>query len=231
MVCCSAVVHLIVYFFLIEFHFSAHFKEAPVYYVDILDLPVANPQAGSPAQAEGTPTPPPPAVPAKREMIIPAQPPVGLKPAPPQKKPEAETAREFEKRIAQMEREAAARNQAAAIEALRKKVAARGPVGIPGGTGTEAGSDYASYIRSRLEDEFKTTIAFQTKNPELLVKLVISQNGRIIRQQIIKSSRDKLFEDSVSRAIAKAEKNFRPPPGGNQFEIEVKFSPQGIGKK
>ena len=232
MVCCSAVIHLIVYFFLLEFHFPTRFKEAPVYYVDIMNLPVANPQAGSPEKAEGPPTPSPPAAPVPREMIMPAKPPAGPKPAPPQKKPEAaEPAREFEERIARLEREAAARHQAATIEALRKKVTAGGPVGMPGGKGSEAGSDYSSYIRSRLEDEFKATIAFQSKNPEVLIRLVINQNGRVIRQQIIKSSRDKLFEDSVFRAILNAEKNFQPPPSGNQFAIDVKFSPQGIGKK
>jgi colicin import membrane protein len=231
MVCFSAIIHLFVYFFLLEFHFPAHFKEAPVYYVDILDLPVAHPQAGTPSQGTSPSPPSPPAAPVPREMILPAKPPARQTAAIPPKKPEAtETAREFEERIARMEHEAAARHEAAAIEALRKKGATRGPVGMPGATGTEAGSDYASYIKSRLEDEFKSTIAYQSKNPEVYVKLVISPPGRIIRQQIVKSSKDKLFEDSVFRSIVKAERNFRPPPSGNQFEITVKFSPQGIGK-
>jgi colicin import membrane protein len=232
MVCYSVIIHLIVYFFLLKFHFPAHFKEAPVYYVDILDLPVANPQAGTPTEGAKAPVPPQPAPPVPHEMALPAKPPAKQPVAvPPKKSESAETAREFEERIARMEHEAAARHEAAAIEALRKRGASKGPSGIPGATGTEAGSDYASYIKSRLEDEFKSTIAYQSKNPETYVKLAISPNGRIIRQQIIKSSKDKVFEDSVFRAIAKAEKNFRPPPGGNQVEITVKFSPQGIGKQ
>jgi len=231
MVFYSAIIHLALFFFLLEFHFPAHFKETPVYYVDILDLPVANPQAGTPSG--GNPPPPsPPAPPKQREMSLPAKPPARQATAAPPKKPESkESAREFEERIARMEREAGARHQAAALEALKNRGAAKGPVGMPGATGTEAGSDYASYVKSRLEDEFKSTIAFQSKNPEVYVKLAISQYGRIIRQQIIKSSRDKLFEDSVSRAILKAEQNLRPPPSGKQFEITVKFSPQGIGKQ
>jgi colicin import membrane protein len=163
-------------------------------------------------------------------MTLPAKPPARETAATPPKKPD-ESAREFEERIARLEHEAAARETAAAIEALRKRGASKGPVGMPGATGTEAGSDYASYIKSRLEDEFRSTIAYQSKNPEAYVKLVISPSGRIVRQQIVKSSRDKVFEDSVFRSIVKAERNFRPPPSGNQFEITVKFSPQGIGKQ
>ena len=232
MVCYSAIVHLVVFFFLLEFHFPAHFKEAPVYYVDLLDLPVAHPQAGTPSQAASPSPPSPPAAPAPREMTLPAKPPPRQTAATPPQKPEAtETAKEFEERIARLERETAARQTAAAIEALRKRGAARGPVGMPGATGTEAGSDYASYIKSRLEDEFKSTISYQSKRPEVYVNLVISPAGRIVRQQIVKSTKDKVFEDSVYRSIVKAERNFRPPPSGNQFEITVKFSPQGIGKQ
>lgn len=239
MVCWSAAAHLAVFFFLLNFQFPAHFKEAPVYYVDVLNLPVANPQAGTPAVAPGetktTPAPPQPSPPAPREMTLPTKPAAKLparQTTPSPKKTEtAESEREFADRLSRLEREAAARHEAAALDALRKRAGGRGPAGMPGATGTEAGSDYASYIKSRLEDEFKTTIAYQSKNPEVVMKLIIGQNGRVIRKQITKSSRDSLFEDSVSRAIIKAEKNFRPPPGGSQFEIEVKFSPQGIGKK
>lgn len=48
MVCGSALFHLLVGLFLLNFHFSSGFREAPVYYVDLLDLPVAHPQAGTP---------------------------------------------------------------------------------------------------------------------------------------------------------------------------------------
>jgi colicin import membrane protein len=231
MVLISAIVHIVAFFVILEFHFPYRFKEAPVYYVDILDLPVAHPQAGTPSGAEHPqPSPPPP--PAPREMTLPAKP-VPKKPTiAPKKKPEAtETAEEYKKRLDAMENKAAARRIDEAMKAFRNKGTAKGPVGMPGATGTEAGSDYASYIRSRLEDEFGTTIAFQSRNPAVFVKLTINRNGRIVRQQIVKTSRDRIFEDSVFRAIANAEQHLRPPPSGTQFEITVKFSPQGIGKQ
>ena len=236
MACLSVILHLAAYFLLLEFHFPTRFKEAPVYYVDILNLPVANPQAGSPSAGKAPASPSPPAPAPPREMTLltkkPEKIPARQTTAKPAEQPKpVESTREFEERIARLERDAGARHAASAIEALKNKGAAKGPVGMPGSTGTEAGSDYASYIKSRLEDEFRSTIAYQSKAPDVYVKLVVSPSGRIIRQQIVKSSRDKVFEDSVSRAIAKAERNFRPPPNGRQFEITVKFSPQGIGKQ
>ena len=232
MVFCSAIIHIAVFFILLEFHFPTRFREAPVYYVDILDLPVANPQAGTPTRTENPQPSPPPATPAPREMTLPVKPaPKQPAVAPPKKEEARESAKEFEDRIARLEKEAAARHETAAIDALRKLRGAKGPVGMPGATGTEAGSDYASYIRSRLEDEFRATISFQSKNPEVYIKLAISPYGRIVRQQIVKSTRDKVFEDSVFRAITNAEQHLRPPPSGKPFETVVKFSPQGIGKQ
>jgi colicin import membrane protein len=232
MVCISAIIHITVFFLLLEFHFPYRFKEAPVYYVDILDLPVANPRAGTPARTESPQPSPPPAPPAPREMTLPVKP-APKKPAvaPPKKSEPVETAEEFNKRMAALENKAAARRIDAAIKAMQSKGTTKGQVGMPGATGTDAGSDYASYIRSRLEDAFRETIAFQSKKPEVFVKLTISQFGRVTRQQTVKSTRDRIFEDSVARAIGLAEQHFRPPPSGKPFEITVKFSPQGIGKQ
>jgi colicin import membrane protein len=235
MICYSVIIHVCVFVVAQKFHFPTHFKEAPVYYVDILNLPVANPQAGVPSSGETSVPPSQPAPTGQREMSIPAKLPAKMpatKPeAKPTKKPEpVESSREFDERIARLEREADARHAASALESLKKRGMGKGPAGMPGGKGTEAGSDYASWLKSRLEDEFRSTIAYQSKNPEVYIKLAISQNGRFTRQQIVQSSRDKLFEDSVFRAIALAEKNLRPPPSGKPFEIIIKFSPQGIGK-
>lgn len=102
---------------------------------------------------------------------------------------------------------------------------------MPGGTGTEAGSDYPSYIQSRLTDAFRTTIAFQSKNPLVVVRITIGRNGRITQLRTEKSSGDKVFEDAVARAIAKAEQSFPPPPSREEFEYGFVFRPQGVGKK
>ena len=235
----SLMVHLTL-FFVVTYSgliLAPRLREAPVYYVDVVNMPVASPRAGSPTVGgdQVAPMPQPPA--PKESMQLPAKAtPKTLKGAPAAKAPAAareETSREFEERLKQLERTAEAQHQAAALEALKNKSAGgtgKGPAGMPAGTGKEAGSDYASYIHSRLKDVFRSTIAYQSKNPEVLARLTIGRNGRLLRYRIERSSGDKVFEASVVATITKAEKTFPPPPGGAEFEQGFLFKPQGIGK-
>ncbi len=236
----SLLVHFALYGLFAWLHFfpALRVTEAPVYYVDMVNLPVAEPQAGIPSVPPGSSAPSSPPAPAKPppEMKLPAKPP--SRPTPAAKaKPESpqaagDSSREFEERLAHLEKNSEARHEAAALDALRRKTASRGgQAGVPGGTGRESGSDYASYIRSRLVDAFKTTIAFQEKNPRVVVVLTIDRNGRVMNTRFERSSSDRLFVDSVNRAILRAEKEFRPPPGGGTFEYGFIFSPQGVGKQ
>ncbi|RII28512.1 MAG: energy transducer TonB [Geobacter sp.] len=235
----SFVMHLALFFM---FTYSGlilapRLREAPVYYVDIVNLPVAHPRMGSPTVAGSQPgaVPQPPAPP--EAMRLPAKTVPKAATGVPAAKPLAkrateETSREFEDRLKQLERTSEARHQAAALEALRNRAGTgKGAAGMPTGTGKEAGSDYASYIHSRLQDAFRTTIAYQSKNPVVLVQLTIARNGRLLRYRIERSSGDRIFEASVVATITKAEKTFPPPPGGTEFEQDFLFRPQGIGKQ
>jgi colicin import membrane protein len=235
----SLAIHLACYVLLVKFHYySLPLTEGPVYYVDVVNLPVANPRAGTPSTAGGAPPPSP----AREEMAVPApsphkaaskpKTPAGKKPAAPAAP--AETSRQFEERMAKIEQEVAAKQFKATLDALQKKVAGSGKggrTGIPGGKGTEAGSDYAGYIRSRLTDAFRTTISFQTKNPEVMVRLTIDRTGKVAGIKLERSSKDRIFEDAVINAIVKAEQTFVPPPGGGKFEYSFRFAPEGVSKK
>lgn len=210
-------------------------REAPVYYVDVVNLPVENPRMGSPAVA-GDSAPPPPAPPAqKQEMALPRPAAKNAAPLKQNAAPAEDSGKEFEERLARLQGAIDERRQEAAIDALRKKTAgsARTPeqAGMPTGTGTQPGSDYASYIQSRLRDAFRYTIAHQTKSPEVVLKLTIDAGGRVTKQRIERSTGDRLFEESVIKAITRAEKGFPPPPGGGEFEYGFIFRPQGVGKK
>ncbi len=240
MVCWSAIVHLTVCILLVAFRFPAHFNEAPVYYVDVVNLPVAHPQAGTPGEASPGPksptAPPLPASPAPREMTLPAKPAGKTPPRPatvasPKKTESAESDREFEERMAKMEQRAAAGHEAAALDALRKRVAGKGAAGMPGGTGNEAGSDYIAYLKSRLHDAFKLQSPPQTKNTEVVIHIVIDNKGRIVRRQVVKATGDKMFMTDVMLAIDIAGKNFPPPPGGRTFEHDFTFQPGGVKTK
>jgi colicin import membrane protein len=236
MLLCSVVVHLTCYFLLVKFHFSPlPFKEGPVYYVDVVNLPVSNPRAGTPS-SPGSASPAPAT--SRQEMTLPERtsPKSSPMPTPSPRKTEStvETDRQFKERMAKIERDVESKQVSAAIDALRSKVGTGGKgaqPGMPGATGTEAGSDYASYIRSRLTDAFCSTIAYQSKNPEAMVRITIGKTGRVTGLRFEKSSKDRIFEDCVRRAIAKAEQAFPPPPGGAIFEYSYRFAPEGVSKK
>ena len=236
----SLTFHILVYAILAYLHVFSSLKlsEAPVYYVDLLNLPVAEPRAGSPTAATSLAPPkvqaaPAPPTPQSRtpEMKLPVRAPEKPTAAKPQPAPKAETSREFEDRLARLERDSEAKHAAAAIEALQKKTAA-GRTGVPGGKGTQAGSDYSGFIRSRLEDAFRKEDTFKRDRSKMVaVRLVIGVNGRIGTIWVDRESSDKMFNDAVLRAIHRAEKEFVPPPGGMQVELGFVFKPQEVGKK
>jgi colicin import membrane protein len=209
---------------------------APVYYVDILNLPTANPRAGSPGASGKDSAPPAPAPTPAQEREEMRLPPKKLS-APttkqaPEKKPTAETEKEFRERLARLENKVEGQHATAAIEALRRKAAAgSGRAGMPTGTGTEAGSDYGSYIQSRLKDAFALTIASSSRNPMVVARLTIDRHGKVIGLRIERSSGDKVFEESVERAVDRASANFPPPPGSKEFQQGFIFKPEGVGIK
>lgn len=231
----STIIHAAFYFLLSLSYFNLNpVHPEQVCYVDVVNLPVANPRAGSPAATGAGSVPVPAAEP--REMKLPAptskqpslQPGLSKKAAPSSQ----ESASEFEQRIAGLERATEERRQAAALDALRQRVTnGSGRAGMPKGTGTEAGSDYASYIQSRLYDAFKLPPNLQAKNPEVLILLTINRAGRVAEYRIERSTGEKAFEDAVARAISNAERTFRPPPNNQTFVQKFVFTSGSVGKK
>jgi len=218
-----------------------HPAEEPVTYVDVVTLPVASPQAGTPAPAQEKPQPaaaplPPPA-PAAMALPVPKPKPKAKLPPPVPGKAEkgpapVEDGREFNQRLEKLERQAEENRQAEVLARLKKggaKGGAKGAVGMPGARGTQAGSDYASYIQSRLKDAFKDVIASQTSAPQVLVRISIGPDGRITNYRVEKKSGDPVFDDAVSRAVTLAGRYFKPPPGGAPFERVFRFKPEGVG--
>jgi colicin import membrane protein len=236
----STVIHLTV-FLLLAWYGShrAPLKIAETYYVDVVNLPVAAPQAGSPSQ-KGSSAPQAPTAPKALSppMALPSPPKPGTKvnqakqPAAPAKASEsaAESASEFAERMARLERAAEARQEEAALARLREKVAGQGSgrVGMPAGVGKEAGSDYMAYIQSRLKDSFRKTINHSSQNPEMAVRIFIDSDGKLTRKKAERSSGDRSFEISVFRAIDAASEKFTAPPGRKVFEGVFVFKREGI---
>ncbi|WP_236021711.1 energy transducer TonB [Geomesophilobacter sediminis] len=256
MLACSFLLHVALLAIVVTFRLypEAHPLAEETYYVDMVSLPVASPAKGTPAptattqqpaapQAAPEPPRPAPQSPAPAKAAPPASrpsmtyPTAKTKPTTSKQKqvqsdetaPTGAEAKAFQDRMAKLERQAEDRRQADVLARLRKGTG--GKKGAPTGSGTQAGSDYAAYIHSRLKDAFVDTIASQTKSPQVTVRLVIGPDGRIAQYKVENSSGDKMFEDAVDRAVHVAERSFRKPPGGTPFEQGFVFRPQGVGLK
>jgi len=232
----SAVIHLAV-FLLLAWSGRLLPLQTPIqetYYVDVVNLPVANPQSGTPAQksAESEEVTPPAVTPSAMAPLPSVTSPKAvtksvLVPAP--QKSEASDAA-FAERMAKLERSAEARREEAVFDKLRSKVKTGGSskVGMPGAGGAEAGSSYGDYVKSRLEDALKVTSSYSTKNPEVVVRLTIAPDGRLSGVKIERSSGDATFELAVRRAIDLASVKFTAPPGRAVYENGFVFKPKSI---
>lgn len=247
MLIASTAAHLVLYFVLSAFYFPHEMKVTEqVCYVDMVNLPVASPQQGSPAGAQAAAPPqatpphiaPPPATPAAKTPAQPAAQMTLPSATKGRKTPATDegAAADYNKRLAQLEEQ---RHLEEAMARLQKRGTAPSaappqPLGIPTGTGTQAGSDYPSYVQSRLKDAFDPQVS-SGKKPKAEVELRIDRFG--ITWKFVRPSGDKLFDDSVERAIKAAQKNIPSPPGGGEFRHTFIFRPEGsvrpegVGKK
>lgn len=234
----SAVIHLAVFLLLWWSGqlFPSHMPIQETYYVDVVDVPVADPSSGSAAQkaAYVAPLPLSPPVPAPsmaEPSHLKAVPKVPAKPVKSKAVQDSiATESDFAERMAKLERNTEARREEAVLEKLRNKVknSSNSKVGAPGSGGAEAGSRYADYLKSRLEDALKETSSYTTKNPEVAVRLTISGDGKLAHVKIERSSGDRAFELAVRRAIDLASEKFTAPPNRAVFENGFIFKPKGI---
>jgi colicin import membrane protein len=228
----SAVIHVAVFLFMVWLGtFVPKQKLQETYYVDMVNLPVDTPQPGSPTQKENDSEQVP--APLENKMILPMQskPAARTKPAASVvKRPHADSdSSSFAERMAKLEQKT--EEDALAKRLSRLKTGGSGKTGMPDGKGKEAGSDYTSYIQSRLSDAFRETISYSSKSPEVVVRLIIDADGKVSRRKAERSSGDRAFEISVLRAIDIAAEKFTPPPSRKAFEGVFIFRPKGISQE
>lgn len=233
----SAFLHLAVFLLLLTWNnlFPVHMTPEATYYVDIVNLPVAAPQQGASSQSKTAPAPvPPPQTAPKSSMTLPQ--PAIKKPVTSKVSKPAETGKtaveadDFEKRMNRLQNVAESRQQEENIERMRNKVtSATGKPGAETGVGNQAGSDYLSYITSRLSEVFNEP-PNTAKQVFTEVKIRINGAGKLELLEITKSSGNQAFDNYAKRSVYEAEKNFTPPPKG-KFEFTFRFRPQGITHK
>ena len=236
----SAVIHLTVFLLLLWWGrlFSSPSAIHETYYVDVVNLPTAEPQAGLPAQkSDEAVAVPPPAAPQAMTVPVPVKTPppkvvkTVTKPTKPTNvKAPAETESAFASQMAKLESARDASRKEADFEKSLSKVkgAAGSKPGMPGAGGITAGSSYPDFIKSRLEDALKVTSSYSSKNPEVFVRLTITAEGKLSRMNMVRSSGDAIFEMAVRRAVDLASEKFVPPPNRAVFENGFVFKPKGI---
>jgi len=223
----------------------------PVYHVDLVNLPVKNPQAGRPdAQPEPKKSPAKPAAPEPVKMPPPAPPktqskpesvklakPEPVKPAVQPKKPVAAAkpaSKEptYDKTLSAIEDMARKKE----IEDLKRQLAQLGtkdsrqtaavpdaPVGSLTGKGTEAGPAWDEWIRTFLKANWSLS-KYQVSRLDLeaKVRIVYDAQGNLLDYKILKPSGDATFDDSVKKAIL-FEKRLPKKPE-ERLELEVVFN-------
>lgn len=226
----STVIHVAVFLFI--FWWSAHtprITPRETYYVDVVNLPVPHPQQGSPTQ-QGQDRPAE-SLPQEKPQTLPAAP--TSKPNTAAKRTDQQDSvdsQAFAKRMQQLGQKADARREDEVLARLREKVksAGSGQAGMPTTSGTQSGSEYGAYLKSRLEDALERTSSYSSKNPEVVIRLTIDADGKLLRRRTERSSGDRTFEISVLRAIELASDKLPPPPSRTIYEGLFVFKPKGI---
>jgi len=232
----SAFLHLAVFLLLLSWTslFPVSMTPKATYYVDIVNLPVAAPRQGSSSQKMAAPPivpPPQPASISRMALPPPATKKTDTKPAPAATGKTAADADDFDKRMSKLQKVAESRQQEDNIERMRRKFTydASEKTGASAGVGTQAGSDYLSYITSRLSDVFSEP-PNTAKQVFAEVKIRINAAGKLELMELTKSSGNPAFDNYAKRSVYEAEKDFPPPPKG-KFEFTFRFRPQGITTK
>jgi colicin import membrane protein len=237
--------------FIGPFHPRYRKEIRPVYHVDLVNLPVANPQAGRP---DARPQPPKPAPkvaeappPPKQEAVrlpepakapppkpAPSVPKTAPKPPPstkptPAPKPSAREEAAAQERIEQMR----ARQEMEDLKKRMADIAARDsraaapvadvPLGMPTGRGSEAGVDEKTWLQAFFKQNWRLS-EYQVTRRDLqaVARVVYSPEGELLDYSLT-SSGDAIFDDSVKRALLK-EKKLPFAPGRRLVLTDVIFN-------
>jgi outer membrane biosynthesis protein TonB len=208
----------------------------PVYYVDLTQMPVANPQAGRPdARPKTTKKPVQKEIkkPVKKTVVKKSveKKPVKKSVAEPKPKPKpAEpvvSSAEIQEKIAAMQR-------AQEREELKKKLAAlasvdnrsedaldnKAPIGEPDGQGSDAGVSQQTYLQAFLKAQWSLS-RYQVRSTDIntRVRVVYNRTGQLISTEVLESSGEPVFDNTVKMAILKGRQLPFEPPHDNWTQI------------
>lgn len=209
-------------------------ERKPVYYVDLVNLPVDKPQAGRPdaapkkavkkkAARKTTPQ-------AKKSTPVIRQ----KAPVPAKVEDSGPSDADIAARISRMKKKKESREE---IDALKQKLAAlanqdaRGedaapdtPIGMPDGTGDEVGASHLAWLQAYLKQQWSLSEYQVTRlDLEAEVRIVFDAAGRMTDFSFLKKSGDRFFDESVRSAILKSQQLPKPPPV-SRWQVDVVFN-------
>jgi outer membrane biosynthesis protein TonB len=169
--------------------------------------------------------------PKKVETAVKVEPKPTPKPQPsgPTKAAEDSLQQRLEQLQAAQERKAQDQARADRLAALRANVAREtaqiespvkdAPVGEIGGKGDEAGISAMSHVREYIQQQWSFSKYQAVGNPEAEVWLRYSQKGERIGFKFVKMSGNQAFDESLTRAITKAQQLPQELPEAMDFEV------------
>jgi outer membrane biosynthesis protein TonB len=219
--------------------FTGERNQRPVYYVDLTQMPVANPQAGRP-DARSKPVTKEVKKPAPEKIEKPAE----KKPAQPVQKPVSKPQPEVVKRVdpavsaVEFEKKLAAMKEKNERKALKEKLAALAsgdsrdedalasdaPLGMPDGQGDEAGVEQLVWLEAFIKSNWSlSTYALVRTDVEATAWVIYNKEGRLVDFSLQKASGEKVFDDSIKKAILKS-KQLEFEPGFANQKISIIFN-------
>lgn len=234
---------------------ARHPPKRPVYYVDLLHKAVERPQAGrpdAPSKTVAKPKPKPkPAVktaapkpkPEPKPAVKVAKPAPKPKPKPsavakpaPKPAPAVSTDRQLSDTLEDLRRQQEAQKRKEEMEALKAKLAAlaagdrpapatKAPVGMPEGSGDQAGIAWEAWLQEYLKQSWRLS-RYQVgrRDLEAVLTLVFDAEGRLLDYRMTDPSGDRPFDDSVKRAVLRLKDQPLPQPPGRRLEQTVVFN-------
>jgi len=209
-------------------------EKRPVYYVDLVNLPVERPQAGRPAAAPVKKEKPKVKTPVVKKSSPKVEKSATVPVTPKEKVPAGPSDSEIAERIAAMQKKKEKRKE---IDALKEKLAAltsqetRGedavpdaPIGMPEGSGDQAGPSDMAWLQAYLKQQWALS-EYQVTRLDLkaLVRLQYDKKGRLTDFRFLEKSGDAIFDDSVKSAILKSRQLPLPEPVRFR-EVDVEFN-------
>ena len=93
------------------------------------------------------------------------------------------------------------------------------PVGMIGGKGDEAGVSAIAFVQEFIQQQWSFSKYQAFGNPEAEVLLLYSADGSLLHYRFVKKSGNGIFDESLTRAIAKSKQLPQPLPESMEFQI------------